>query len=343
MPIPIVDTLQNVVVVRFSLKVAEWRRRAFVNENNREAWFAYRARLFDQTLFASLCAQTKPVTAVYLLMDEDDRPLFETYLLQPLLQTQTRGQAQAQVQAQTEAQTEAQEGTPLPAKRVAPGKGRVPEIRPIFSSQAPHLQVAFDLLARGPTQHLTMSRIDSDDIVARNFFEELSHDIGTALQAGKSFDYVMAAQGYKSNLKQMQRCLYGRSPFLTRYWAQLPAPDEWASADNPPTVYDVSHVRIREHHLLESLDAQWLQLLHGTNVANGFSKGQPEPLPDDLSFLNSPNASPILCEEKRAFDMDWFRAWAGFEPPEPALFDQAPFPSAWDRVRVAWRRWKGRQ
>ena len=329
MPIPIADTLHNVVVVRFSLKVAEWRRRAFVNESNREAWFTYRARLFQQTLFASLCAQTKPVSAVYLLMDEDDRPLFETYLLQPLFQTQLQAQAH--------------EGIPSPAKRVAPSKGRVPEIRPIFSSQAPHRQVALDLLKRGPTQQLTMSRIDSDDIVARNFFEELSHDIFTALQAAKTFDYVMAAQGYKSNLKQMQRCLYGRSPFLTRYWAQLPAPDEWASADNPPTVYDVSHVRIREHHLLESLDAQWLQLLHGTNVANGFSKGQPEPLPDDLSFLNSPNASPILCEEKRAFDMDWFRAWAGFEPPEPALFDQAPFPSAWARVRVAWRRWKGRQ
>jgi hypothetical protein len=333
MLIPISDTLHNVVVVRFSLKVAEWRRRAFVNESNREAWFAYRARLFEQTLFASLCAQTKPVSAVYLLMNEDDWPLFETYLLQPLLQSQT----------QTQAQTQAQEGTPLPAKRAAPGKGRVPEIRPIFSSQAPHLQVAFDLLARGPTQQLTMSRIDSDDIVARNFFEELGNDIVSALQVGKSFDYVMAAQGYKSNLKQMQRCLYGRSPFLTRYWAQLPSPNEWASADNPPTVYDVSHVRIRDYCLLESLNATWLQLLHGTNVANGFSKGQPEPLPDDLSFLNSPNASPILCEEKRAFEMDWFRAWAGFEPPEPALFDQAPFPSAWDRVRVAWRRWKGRQ
>ena len=329
MPIPIVDTLQNVVVVRFSLKVAEWRRRAFVNENNREAWFAYRARLFDQTLFASLCAQTKPVTAIYLLMDEDDRPLFEAYWLQPqeLARTQTRVRG----------------STPLTAKGAKPTKSHSPEIRPIFSSQTPHRQVALDLLERGPTQQLTMSRIDSDDIVARNFFEELSRDIGTALQVGNAFDYVMAAQGYKSNLKQMQRCLYGRSPFLTRYWAQLPSPNEWVSADTPPTVYDVSHIRIRDHCLLESLNAQWLQLLHGTNVANGFSKGQAEPLPQDLSFLNSPSASPILCEEKRAFDLDWFRAWAGFEPPEPALFDQAPFPSAWDRVRVAWRRWKGRQ
>jgi hypothetical protein len=327
MPIPIADTLHNVVVVRFSLKVAEWRRRAFVNESNREAWFAYRARLFEQTLFASLCAQTKPVSAVYLLMDEEDRPLFETYLLQPLLQTQSQ----------------AQEGTPLPAMRVALSKGRVPEIRPIFSSQAPHLQVALDLLKRGPTQQLTMSRIDSDDIVARNFFEELSHDIFTALQAAKTFDYVMAAQGYKSNLKQMQRCLYGRSPFLTRYWAQLPSPNEWASAETPPTVYDVSHVRIREHRLLESLNAQWLQLLHGTNVANGFSKGQPEPLPDDLSFLTSPNVSPILCEDKRVFDTHWFKTWAGFDPPDLQLFDQAPVPSLWHQVRVAWRRLKGRQ
>ncbi len=333
MPIPIADTLHNVLVVRFSLKVAEWRRRAFVNESNREAWFAYRARLFEQTLFASLCAQTKPVSAVYLLMDEDDRPLFETYLLQPLLQIQTQTQTQAQ----------AQEGTPLPTKRVALGKGRFPEIRPIFSSQAPHRQVALDLLARGPMQQLTMSRIDSDDIVARNFFEVLSNDIVTALHAGKSFDYVMAAQGYKSNLKQMQRCLYGRSPFLTRYWAQFPSRNEWMAADTPPTVYDVSHVRIREHRLLESLNAQWLQLLHGTNVANGFSKGQSEPLPEDLSFISDAKASPILCEDKRAFDIDWFRAWAGFEPPEAQLFDQAPVPSLWHRVRVAWRRLKGRQ
>ena len=312
---PISQPLQNVVVVRFSLKVAEWRRRAFVNERNREPWFAYRARLFRQTLYASLLAQTKPVHALYLLMDEDDPALFERY--------------QHELMAQTEA--------------LALGNCSAPEIRPIFSSQSPHEKVALDLLKRGQTQHVTVSRIDSDDIVARDFFEKLSQDISDALQRGDVFDYVMAAQGYKSNLRQTQRCLYGRSPFLTRYWSQFPHPSQWPSADEPPTVYDVSHVRIREYRLLESLNAQWMQLLHGTNVANGFSQGQSDPSPQDLSFLKDPHSQPIVCEEKRPFDAEWFKAWAGFSPPNPDLFNRAPLPSLWHRLRVAWRRVKGRQ
>ena len=312
---PTTPNLQNVVVVRFSLKVAEWRRRAFVNDRNRELWFAYRARLFRQTLYASLLAQTKPVQALYLLMDEDDPALFEKY--------------QHEWMAQTEA--------------LALGNCSAPEIRPIFSSQSPHEKVALDLLKRGQTQHVTVSRIDSDDIVARDFFEKLSRDISDALQRGEVFDYVMAAQGYKSNLRQTQRCLYGRSPFLTRYWSQFPHPSQWPSADEPPTVYDVSHVRIREYRLLESLNAQWMQLLHGTNVANGFSKSHTHVLPPDLAFLKEPNSPPILCEAKQPFDSAWFRAWAGFEAPDLGLFAQAPLPSAWDRFRVVWRRLKGRQ
>ena len=315
---PISQPLQNVVVVRFSLKVAEWRRRAFVNDRNRQPWFAYRVALFQQTLFASLCAQTKPVAAVYLLMDDNDDWLYQKYFL------------------------EAQPHAPL-LQSNAQGPGSTPEIRPIFSSQAPHLLVALDLLRRGPCENVTLSRIDSDDIVASQFFDALSQDIASALQKGEVFDYVMAAQGYKSNLKQMQRCLYGRSPFLTRYWQKFPAPDEWRSPENPPTVYDVSHVRIREYRLLESLNAQWMQLLHGTNVANGFSQGQSGPLPQDLSFLKDPHSQPIVCEEKHPFDTEWFKAWAGFSPPNPDLFNQAPLPSLWHRLRVAWRRVKGRQ
>lgn len=72
--------VSNFVVVRFSLKLnPDWQRLAYGGEENRPAWFSYRAGLTMNVLLKCLASQTVRPACVFLLMDQDDRPLFQEY------------------------------------------------------------------------------------------------------------------------------------------------------------------------------------------------------------------------------------------------------------------------
>jgi predicted O-methyltransferase YrrM len=73
--------IANIVAVRFSIRMSEeWLRKAYGTEAQRGNWLAMRARLFRETLYRSLKAQTVPPRKVLLIMDEGDRAAWEAHL-----------------------------------------------------------------------------------------------------------------------------------------------------------------------------------------------------------------------------------------------------------------------
>lgn len=103
--------IDNYLITRFSLRIQDWATRAYGDEVNREAWFASRASMFLEGLFASVRAQTKPVLGHLLLMDSGDVRLFEKYLdvgppLVPLFSTNAESHPRACEYLSTRGNTE---------------------------------------------------------------------------------------------------------------------------------------------------------------------------------------------------------------------------------------------
>ena len=280
------------VVIRFSLKVSEWRRRSFVNEHNREQWFAFRARLFRNTLGRCMQVQIKKPDRIFLLMDCSDQALFEEHF----------------------------------------GDMDLPSLRPVFSKNEDHFQqVSEYLLTDGFNKYIGVTRLDSDDLIGKNFFCEVEKTILKSLREAKVFRFVIPCQGYKSDLKETQKCLYKRPPFYTLF-----CPDYLGES-----VYDFPHTEVRSHPLIDCYDAEWMQLIHGTNVANGFSTDTQASLPSLDVF--AAQESVLVCEERKPIDLQWFEKWAGFSCPEPGVLRPTFDYTFWHAVRMHWRRIKGKR
>lgn len=278
------NSIRNVVVVRFSLRVQAWRRRTFFDDRSRHAWFKYRAMLYAHTLGASFAAQTVNPARVYLLMDAGDRALAERYLSDQ-------------------------------------------RFTPVYSvNRDHHQQVAADLEREGLINNIALSRIDSDDIIARDYFEKLNVSILDSLHQGGPSRLMVACKGYRSNLVDLQAMYYHDGPFITCFC------DKYAGE----TPY-FDHKTLRDYAHVKNVSAEWMQVIHGTNVANGF---QPPNATSLNAFLDGQHGTAVLA--KRLIDPVWFSAWAGFQLPSASLFDDAPIHTTGARIRRLWRNLRGK-
>jgi hypothetical protein len=285
-------SVRFVAVIRFSLKVSEWRRRSFVNKHIREQWFAFRARLFRNTLGRCMQAQIKKPDRIFLLMDYSDKALFDEHF----------------------------HGLDLPS------------LRPVFSKNENHFkQVSEQLLKEGFDKDIGVTRLDSDDLICRNFFNAIEQTIFDGLRQNKAFRFVIPCSGYKSDFVEIQRCLYKRPPFYTLFCPHYEG----------QSVYDFSHLEVRSHPLIDCYKAEWMQLIHGTNVANGFSTKTQDDLPsfEDFARLNE----TLVCQRRVSMDPEWFGHWAGFPRPDLNVTRPDFAYSLWDSIRVRWRRVKGKR
>jgi len=277
--------IHNIVVVRFSLRVKAWSHRLFFDEASRNDWFAFRARLYQETLGAALRAQTVPPVRVFLLMDAGDRQLQQTY---------------------------------LPAG----------EFTPIFTpNRESAALVAAELSRDDLLDNVALTRIDSDDIVERRYFEKLNLKIHHIIDAGKEPHLIVTGKGYRSDFRQIQPMYFGVSPFVTLFRRHY-------QGEN---LYAFDHSKMNEQAHEKDATAEWLQVIHGTNVANGF---KPVTATTLEPYLHGDRGSVAL--ERRPIDPDWFRQWAGFDLPSPALFDSAPISSSRGHFRKLWRKIRGK-
>lgn len=198
---------------------------------------------------------------------------------------------------------------------------------PIFASSGnQHELVARDLEIEGLTNNVAMSRIDSDDIVERRYFEKLNRRICGLLNEGHCPELIAACRGYRSNFSQIQPMYYHNGPFITRFCRRY-------GGESPY----FHHKTIEQYVHVKDNESEWMQVIHGTNVANGF---QPSTAVSLEQFMSGECGTASLA--KVPIDPAWFREWAGFEMPAPALFQQAPVTSLRARFRRILRELRGK-
>jgi hypothetical protein len=106
-------------------------------------------------------------------------------------------------------------------------------------------------------------RMDSDDAIHKNFFDDLDAPINS---------YISQTWGIKWDGTQTKTLPYRNNPFITTYTNKLMTPffgDHTSLHKKNPVVID--------------RDPMWVQYIHGRNVSNRFGHGELDETPKDLS------------------------------------------------------------
>ena len=106
--------------------------------------------------------------------------------------------------------------------------------------------------------NLAISRIDSDDYISNDYFSNINDLIALNIRKGVDFKYIIAARGYRSDLKSIHQIFYNYGPFATIY----------LSTYGGENIYETTHAKIIKQSCLICVEPMWIQLIHGTNVNN---------------------------------------------------------------------------
>lgn len=235
--------------------------RVFKDEETRANWFIFRATLFKNYLYKCLQHQTKKPNKVYLLVDKGDQVLVERYL-------------------------------------------NLPNIDILYTNpQVRHYkqQIASDLYKSKLTKNLVISRIDSDDVINKDFFHNINQQL--LLHPKKR---LVACKGYISDLTDIQSIFYPNSPFISECinFENTLSDVEIVKNLYSFSLYDLGHsesVSLAEH--VQNHNSEWIQLIHHNNIANKL-----------LPATNSTTVnSKFFCTPLIPIDHIWFYKWAGFQ------------------------------
>lgn len=243
----------------------------FKDEETRTNWFIFRSNLFKNYLYKCLQHQTKKPNKVYLLVDKGDQVLVERYL-------------------------------------------NLPNIDLLYTN--PQMknykqQIAVDLYKSKLTKNLIISRIDSDDVINKDFFHNINQQL--LLHPKKR---LVACKGYISDLTNIQSLFYTNSPFISEYinFENTLSDVEIVKNLYNFSLFDLGHfesVSLVEH--IQNHNSEWIQLIHHNNKANKL-----------LPATNSTTVdSKFFCTPLMPIDSKWFLNWAGFELTKIAGFDCA--------------------
>lgn len=133
-------------------------------------------------------------------------------------------------------------------------------LQPIFAPPKLGFQEVGDRIFEESRENVAISRIDSDDIVACNYLEEVNRAMTEAIVTNRKFDYVVATRGYRSDYKSVMEIYYRCSPFVTMFKSKY----------NRENIYSMNHERAVEFDHISNSTARWIQVLHGNNVGNAF-------------------------------------------------------------------------
>lgn len=201
---------------------------------------------------------------------------------------------------------------------------------PIYAIDTHEQLMGRRVLDLGLEEHAVISRIDSDDIVERNYLSKINDLLSVRHQLGQLAEEVnvVSRSGFRTNFRKTQRVTHVSPPFVSRYFRRYAGQGAY-----------FDHTRISEQMTPRIADdsAEWLQIIHGTNVANKFkpaSRGSRE----DSAEVDESWFGPT-----EDFDRDWFTSWSGIDPLPAESFDVQSLPLEGFRARTrhAVRRWLG--
>lgn len=261
--------ITNVLIIQFSTRYPDWEKVAFnSDESLRTEWFKFRANLFNKGLAQCLKHQTKQVSKIYIVLDKNDVALYEAHL---------------------------QDDAYLPIY--------FDPTKLWFADQ-----IKNDLIVNGITEDYLVSRIDSDDLIHKDYFKNI-----TAQIENNPTRLMTACTGYRSNLSQMQGVHYDNSPFMSQFFPTVSRSNSFVETLQLRTntaiiIYNFSHSKLHQMPHKKNVDAEWMQLIHGTNVCNNFAG----------SFASH----DMFFSEMYPMDPVWFKEWAGFDLPSPTILHQ---------------------
>ena len=242
--------MHNIAVVRFSVKIAKYYDEIGVSKfPSREEWFADRFELFSKTLYRCLEYQTVQPNRVYILIDDSDQQLYSKYFCD----------------------VDSTVYKSVCVDSYVMGKHRDGVIN---YAQIIHQ----DLVDSGISQNVAMSRIDSDDYISYNYFEEINQAIEQ-----NNPDVVYVSSGWLTDFETMVESV-GEvdSAFMTAYIADI-------TAQPPVDVYSRPHVswhRDPEYRTVATDKCKWIQYIHDTNIYNHIAFQQGTQKPVDKKLFN---------------------------------------------------------
>ena len=226
------------------------------NEEERNSWFIFRANMFNAYLHNCLYHQTKKPNKVYVLVDKDDKNLVGKYL-------------------------------------------NTDNITVMYCNNEMKYykeQILVDLCKNKLIKNVVISRIDSDDLINKDFFHNINQQL--LLHPKKK---LVACRGYLSDLNVIQSLFYPNSPFISEYinFENNLTDHELIKNLRNFSLFDVSHtidiVECNQNH-----NAEWIQLVHHTNICNKL-------------IIEPNNSLYCYCTPLVPIDTMWFANWTGFE------------------------------
>ncbi|HEX8341305.1 MAG TPA: glycosyltransferase [Tepidisphaeraceae bacterium] len=162
-------------------------------------------------------------------------------------------------------------------------------------------------------KNVVLCRLDSDDAVSANYLEKMAGLAREFWRQGKLKAYIVACNGYITDLQQIQKIYSNCPPFISLYTRQY-------KGEN---IFDIEHQDIvrRSPHMLGNV--RWMQIVHGSNIANRtYRRSRYEP--DDERKMVIGKLDPVSSAWPKGFPPDLLvetravqEAWQQRSAPQP--------------------------
>jgi hypothetical protein len=139
-------------------------------------------------------------------------------------------------------------------------------IIPVYIENIESINSVIDSIIKsiiGEHSEVLLSRIDSDDALCAEYYYNIFRVINKKDIKGESV--LMYRYGYRWDGKNIQKINFANNPFVTIY------NNIWSCGSLNPLKINHSKILDYKHYILcESVKPTWLQVLHGSNLLNGF-------------------------------------------------------------------------
>lgn len=129
---------------------------------------------------------------------------------------------------------------------------------PIFTAAADQAKKLRQFLRAEDIKNIVLSRVDSDDTIAVDYIEKLNREVSALIEAGEERRYIVACNGFVTNLTEIQSLHHNCCPFVSLFIKDY----------DGSVIYDIEHIKILDRNPVLNQDASWMQIIHGSNIAN---------------------------------------------------------------------------
>lgn len=175
---------------------------------------------------------------------------------------------------------------------------------PIFDTEQNYIiRLKKILIEDNLYKNCTVSRIDSDDYINKEYFLHIN-----LLLKQAEYKWINSCKGYVLKDNKIQSLIYNGSPFWTIYLDNSITIDQLLNT-NDLNLWSVSHYERKLIPHLRNYNSEYIQFIHEGNLTN------------HLFYTNNCNkiiTDPLIYVKAiTEFNPAWFEHWAGFKYENP--------------------------